>query len=195
MSRHAGRQVDECRWDRVTRRRQILKRTIMWRPFIVDLWDTRLRSRWSSGITRAMVTRKSCETSAERHPRGDRSCRPGLCGLLAGAACNGGSVETLHTAPCGSARRSTGGWRDGHRWRGCRCSVPFVGLKPLERAGITAVAGLAGDVRARSEIKVASLGVEAPGRPDVRSAHTGSMEATSNAGGRDASAARWHLYS
>ena len=45
-------------------------------------------------------------------------------------------------------------------------------------------------VRVRRERTVVSLGVEAPGRPGARSAHTGSMYATSNVVGRDASAAR-----
>jgi hypothetical protein len=45
-------------------------------------------------------------------------------------------------------------------------------------------------VRARQRIRFALMGVEAPARQGARSAHTGSMLATSNAARRDASAAR-----
>ncbi len=53
--------------------------------------------------------------------------------------------------------------------------------------GTTAIAER---LRARPEIRASFLGVEAPARQGARSAHTGRMQATSNAARRDASAAR-----
>src|SRR5258705_1975193 len=46
------------------------------------------------------------------------------------------------------------------------------------------------NLRAGPRISAASLGVEAPAWQGARSAHTGRMQATSNAARRDASAAR-----
>ncbi len=48
----------------------------------------------------------------------------------------------------------------------------------------------AGRAQGSDEIRAAALGVEAPARQGAKSAHTGRMQATSNAARRDASAAR-----